>query len=167
MPLNKASCIPLVSMVPHGGQIRHYTAWYFWSDPTLHYVIFLVRSDTTLCGISRQIRHYTTWYLWSDQTLHYVVFLVRSDTTLRGISRQIRHYTMWYLSSDQTLHYVVSLVRSDSTLRGISGQIEGLWAKKRGLQPTTESRLVRSKRNRTQARLLTSQVLALPSGQTY
>ena len=78
MPLNKASCIPLVSMVPHGGQIRHYTAWYFWSDPTLHYVIFLVRSDTTLCGISRQIRHYTTWYLWSDQTLHYVVFLVRS-----------------------------------------------------------------------------------------
>ena len=67
MPLNKASCIPLVSMVPHGGQIRHYTAWYFWSDPTLHYVIFLVRSDTTIRGISGQIRLYTTWYFWSDR----------------------------------------------------------------------------------------------------
>ena len=132
MPLNNASCIPPVSTVQHGGQIRHYTTWYPWSDHTLHYVIFLVRSDTTLPGISGHIRHYTTWYLWSDQTLHYVVFLVRSDTTLCGIS----------------------------------GQIERLWAKRRGLQRTAESRLVRSKRNRIQAHLLASQVLALPSGQT-
>ena len=86
----------------------------------------VVRSDTTLRGISGQIRHYSTWYFWSDQTLHYVVSLVRSDTTLRGISGQIRLYTMWYLWSDRR---VVGRGEACSPLRNPD------WSDRRGIQP--------------------------------